>query len=207
MIWSVYHYAASNLENYFRFINVEKFEIGGTAKQPANFDMDELSYYPIRIVNSNFSVQYANVILYNNNIENKVSEEKSTRGDNSVHSQHYMMHCGLFYDYAAENIVSSDTYIMTVNAVKFSGTVGKINGQSGALICGSVYGDKENSNTATCTVVLADGDDSSKAITLDGIVVDSTDIYRPVLIGYIDSYAGLKANYINILYMVIMIGL
>ena len=197
LIWSVYHYAASNLENYFRFNNVEKFEIGGTAKQPANFDMDELSYYPIRIVNSNFTVQYANVILYNNNIENKVSEEKSTRGDNSVHSQHYMMHCGLFYDYAAENIVSSDTYIMTVNAVKFSGTVGKINGQSGALICGSVYGDKENSNTATCTVVLADGDDSSKAITLDGIVVDSTDIYRPVLIGYIDSYAGLKANYIN----------
>ena len=196
LIWSVYHYAASNLRNYFAFSNVETFDIGGTAESRANFDMNGLSYYPLRIVNSSINVHYADIKFYNKDIEEKVPAEKKTRGNYSEHSQHYTMHCGLFFDFAAENIQRSDNYTMTVNSVEFAGTVGKVNGQSGALICGSVYGGKENSNTAICTVVLADSDDSNKAITLNGVTVDSTDEYRPVLIGHMDSYTGLRANYI-----------
>lgn len=200
LIWSVYRYAASNLKKYFRIDGVDTANIGGTPDAArANFNMTGLSYYPIRITNSDITVRYADVTFYNNEIENRVSEEKSTRGN----TQHYTMHCGLFLDFAAENITTSGNYTMTVNGVNFAGTVGKVNGQSGALICGSVYGDKENSNTATCTVVLADADDSDKAVILNGISVDPISVdpddedYRPVLIGHMDSYSGLKANYIT----------
>lgn len=194
LIWSVYRYAASNLKENFRIDGVDTAEIGGASDAAhANFDMTGLSYYPIRITNSDITVQYADVTFCNKEIENRVSEEKSTRGN----TQHYTMHCGLFLDFAAENITTSADYAMTVNGVNFAGTVGKVNGQSGALICGSVYGDKENSNTATCTVVLADADDSNKAVILNGISVDPDEEYRPVLIGHMDSYSGLKANYVT----------
>lgn len=199
LIWSVYHYAAPNLRKNFQVDKENKFEIGGAPSGGrADFDMVGLSYYPIRITDSSITVQYADVTFYNKQIENQVSDEKSTRFGSSDHTQHYTMHCGLFLDFAAENIKASAAHTMTINGVTFAGTVGKVNGHSGALICGSVYGDNENSNIATCTVVLADSDHATKAVTLNGISVDSTEDYRPVLIGHMDSYSGLKANYVTV---------
>ena len=196
LIWSVYRYAASNLKENFRIDGVDTAEIGGaSAAAHADFDMTGLSYYPIRITDSDITVQYADVKFYNKEIENQVSEYKSTRGN----TQHYTMHCGLFLDYVAEKIEYLETknYTMTVNGVTFAGTIGKVNEQSGALICGTVCG-KFSGKAATCTVVLADGDESTKAVTLNGITVDSTDDYKPVLIGKIWEYATLQANYVTV---------
>lgn len=201
LIWSVYRYAAKNLKTYFEFANVNDSIIGGSvAASPANFDMAGLSYYPIDITNSDVTVQYADVKLYNKDIEEKEKgnpENKSTRGADDSHTQHYMMHCALFHDYKAENITETKDYTLTVNGVRFAGTVGVANNGSGALICGEVAGKTISGNTSVCKVVLADADDANKAVTLNGVSVVPTGNYTPVLINKIEDYSALSANYIT----------
>ena len=207
LIWSVYRYAASNLKKHFSFSGVADnngnavSNIGGTfSDDRAAFDMNGLSYYPINITNESVTVQYADVKFYNYAIEGKETTEpknKSTRGSSTDHSQHYTMHCALFLNFTAENITKTENYTITVNGVTFSGTVGVVNGGSGALLCGNVKGESTSGNTATCTVVLADADASAKAVSLNGLSVASEGDYTPVLINKFGSYAGLTANYIT----------
>lgn len=200
LIWSVYRYAASNLKQYFTFDGVETRTIGTdpSGDVPADFDMKGLSYYPIDISNENITVQYADVKFYNDDIETKESENKSTRGTDREHTQHYMMHCALFHDFEAENISKTENYTMTVNGVSFAGSVGVVNSGSGALLCGTVAGKYDGNNTAICKVVLADEDKAEKAITLKGISVMPEDTYTPVLINTLDGYVTLEANYVTI---------
>ena len=197
LIWSVYRYAASNLISYFQIDNVNKSVIGGTSNSPANFDMNGLSYYPISITNSDVTVEYANVTFYNNQIETKEEYNKSTLGNAKNHTQHYTMHCALFLNFTAENITETGNYTMTINGVTFAGTVGVVNGGSGALLCGNVKGESTSGNTATCTVVLADGDENAKAVSLNNLLVAPDGDYTPVLINKFGSYAGLTANYVT----------
>ena len=201
LIWSVYRYAAENLRTIFRFTNVETLTIGGSsAASRADFDMVGLSYYPIDITNSDVTVRYADVKFYNKDIEEKekvAPENKTTHGMDSSHSQHYMMHCALFHDYNAENITKTEDYTLTVNGVSFAGTVGVVNGGSGALICGKVTGKTISGNISVCKVVLADADDADKAVTLNGVSVVPTGDYTPVLINKIEDYSALSANYIT----------
>lgn len=200
LIWSVYRYAASNLQTYFQIDNVGDVIIGGTsATSRANFDMKGLSYYPISITNADVTVQYADITFYNNEIEAKEAGNKLTRGDSQSHSQHYTMHCGLFLNFTADlkNITEYENRTMTVNGVTFAGTVGVVNGGSGALLCGTVAGETREGNTSICTVVLADGDEADKAVSLNGLSVAPAGDYTPALINTIGSYAGLKANYVT----------
>ena len=206
LIWSVYRYAASNLKTHFQIDNVTTGTIGGTsATNRASFDMKGLSYYPISITNANVTVQYADVKFYNDDIETKelgneeVSRNKSTRGTSASHSQHYTMHCGLFLNFTADlkNATDYANRTMTVNGVTFAGTVGVVNGGSGALVCGRVAGETREGNTSICTVVLADGDEADKAVSLNGLSVAPAGDYTPALINTIGSYAGLKANYVT----------
>lgn len=199
LIWSVYRYAASNLKKHFHIENVTKGTIGGTADIKASFDMHGLSYYPINITNTNVTVQYANVKFYNDEIEKKEVGNKLTRGDENSHSQHYTMHCALFLDYIADlkGTAEYENRTMTVNGVSFAGSVGVVDGGSGALICGTVRGDTQGGNTSICTVILADADDVGKAVSLNGLSVVPEGDYTPVLINKFGSYAGLKANYIT----------
>ena len=201
LIWSVYRYAAENLKSNFTFADVDDSPIGGSsATSRANFDMVGLSYYPIDITNSDVTVQYADVKFYNNDIEEKEKgdpKNKSTRGTDDSHTQHYMMHCALFHDYKAENITQTKDYTLTVNGVSFAGTVGVVNVGSGVLICGKVAGKTISGNTSVCKVVLAEADDADKAVTLNGISVMPTGDYTPVLINKIEDYSALSANYIT----------
>lgn len=197
LLWSVYRYAASNLKSYFQIDNVTSNVIGGTSEAArASFDMKGLSYYPISVNNSALTLQNADVTFYNQEIEAKEVDNKQTRGTAAAHSQHYMMHCGLFLDYTADTSAQADC-TMTVNGVSFAGTVGVVNGGSGALLCGSVQGDSKSGLSSTCKVILANGDEASKAITLKGLAVELAGDYTPVLINHIGSYAGLKANYVT----------
>ena len=203
LIWSVNRYAAENLKadkrEDFRINGIDTSDIGGSSDSSrADFNMEGLSYYPIRIIDSSITVQYADVKFHNQQIEKQVSDNKSTRGSADDHTQHYTMHCGLFLDFVAEakEYTEIKNYTMIVNGVTFAGTVGKVNGQSGALLCGTVSG-KFSGKAATCTVTLADSDNSTKAVTLNGVAVDSTDVYKPVLIGKIWEYATLQANYVT----------
>lgn len=200
LIWSVYQYAADNLKQYFNIENASSTQIGGSDRNNiADFDMKGLSYYPISMINSNVTVQYAKVEFYNKQIEDKETENKSTRGTTDNHSQHYTMQCGLFMDYYADlkRVSSSENYSMKVNGISFAGTIGVVNGGSGALVCGTVKGDTKEGNISSCTIVLADDDDKNKEIILNGISVDSGADYRPVLLNKVGSYAGIEANYVT----------
>lgn len=200
LIWSVYRYASVNLKKYFYFDNVSTTQIGGNdSGNRADFDMNGLSYYPINITNSDVTIRYADVKFYNNDIEKKEEGNKSTRGDSETHSQHYTMHCSLFLDFSADLQNAENNYenrTMKVNGVSFAGSIGAVNGGSGALLCGNVAGETREGNTVFYTVVLADQDKIEQAVSLNGITVAPTGDYTPVLINHIDSYAGLKGNYV-----------
>lgn len=204
LIWSVHRYADNTLRKYFTVEGItdlgQQRIIGGTGAsddQRADFDMKGLSYYPIDISNENITVQYADVKFYNDEIETWELENKSTRGTDSEHTQHYMMHCALFRDFKAEDISATKEYTMTVNGVSFAGSAGVINEGSGALLCGTVAGQYDGRNTAICKVVLADEDSVDKAITLNTISIVPDGDYTPVLINKMDGYSTLEANYIK----------
>lgn len=205
LIWSVYRYAASNLQSNFIIdqgdVTVET--IGGSSfDNRASFDMKGFSYYPINRTNTDVTVQYADIKFYNDEIETKEAGNKSTRGNGTEHSQHYTMHCGLFMNFDADltNAANEEYYkdrTMTVNGVTFAGSIGVVNGGSGALICGSVKGAVREGNTSIRKVVLADTDDATKAVSLNGIRVVPEGDNTPVLINTFGSYSGLKANYLG----------
>lgn len=196
LIWSVYRYAAGNIQTFVTSnTDIKTNAVGGTSKAAAvNFDMDGLSYYPISIANTNITLRYANITFYNDEIETKEEGNKLTRGTDASHSQHYTMHCGLFLDYTATS--AGNKYTMTVNGVSFAGTVGTVNNGSGALVCGTMKGSVSGGNASSCTVILASSDDEDNAVLLDGIKVLPVGTYTPVLINKTGSYAGIKANYI-----------
>ena len=60
-----------------------------------------------------------------------------------------------------------------------------------------VQGDAKGGNSSACTVILADADDSAKAVSLNGLTVAPSGDYTPVLINKLGSYAGLKADYVT----------
>ena len=177
LIWSVYTYASSSLKRYFNKWGVDKVKTIGAASGVADLDMKGLSYYALNADSSNIIVKHARIKFYNSEIENREQavSNKQTRLETS---QHYLMHCGLFYNVAVG---------MNVTGVTFAGSVGKPQKGSaifsGALCCGEIKG---NGSTNILEIVLSD-------ITLDGLKVTGGEKnYAPLLIGSIGGYADFK---------------
>ena len=190
MLWSVYQYASPNIQDCF--VPVKDSDID---KQPANgyiigkndsqslleLDLKKYSYYPISLGGS-LKIQNAKIHFYNEAIEEAETKQGSTNktttgsttGDAAKNnSQHYAMHCGLLYDFSA----SGGTPTLSVTNVTFAGSVGQINGGSGALIAGTAENQAEN---LKINITL-------KEITLDGLIVTkySDSNYAPLLINKI----------------------
>lgn len=138
------------------------------------------SYYPVSM-----SVPISNATI---TFDNKgICEKEDTNGnknkcptDTNI-NQHYLMHCGLFY-----NVTGG----LNVNQLTLNGTVGRTSdGNSGALVYGTISG----SQSATSTVIL-------NGITLDGITVynrhEHSDLnnYAPLLINKISDYVTLDVT-------------
>lgn len=177
LIWSVYTYASSSLKRYFNKWSVDKVKTIGAASGVADLDMKGLSYYALNADSSNITVKNARITFYNSEIENReqTASNKQTRLETS---QHYLMHCGLFYNVAVD---------MNVTGVTFAGSVGKPQKGSaifsGALCCGEIKG---SGSTNILEIVLSD-------ITLDGLKVTGGEkTYAPLLIGSIGGYADFK---------------
>ena len=177
LIWSVYTYASSSLKRYFNKWGVDKVKTIGAASDVADLDMKGLSYYALNADSSNITVKNARITFYNSEIENReqTASNKQTRLETS---QHYLMHCGLFYNVAVG---------MNVQRVTFAGSVGKPQKGSaifsGALCCGEIKG---SGSTNILEIVLSD-------ITLDGLKVTGGEKnYAPLLIGSIGGYADFK---------------
>lgn len=175
-VWSARVFAASNIKNYI------------CDKDPGfpkdeTIDLRGYSYYPVDT--NNLTISSSSTIIFDNkgfNMSEKVlnnNHPRHTNGNDSVNpsknddsrTQHYMMQCGLFRNENGAVTISGK--------LTFKGNIGKVNGGSGALVCGSVADD---TNTSKKSVKI------TGSIVLDDLYVnDGENIsgYAPLLINKI----------------------
>lgn len=179
-VWSARVFAASNIKNYI------------CDKDPGfpkdeTIDLRGYSYYPVDT--NNLTISSSSTIIFDNkgfNMSEKVlnnNHPRHTNGNDSVNpsknddsrTQHYMMQCGLFRNENGAVTISGK--------LTFKGNIGKVNGGSGALVCGSVADD---TNTTKKSVKI------TGSIVLDDLYVNDTSLslngensYAPLLINKI----------------------
>lgn len=179
-VWSARVFAASNIKKYI------------CDKDPGfpkdeTIDLRRYSYYPVDT--NNLTISSSSTIIFDNkgfNMSEKVSNNnhpRHTNGNDSVNpsknddsrTQHYMMQCGLFRNENGAVTISGK--------LTFKGNIGKVNGGSGALVCGSVADD---TNTTKKSVKI------TGSIVLDDLYVNDTSLslngensYAPLLINKI----------------------
>lgn len=179
-VWSARVFAASNIKKYI------------CDKDPGfpkdeTIDLRRYSYYPVDT--NNLTISSSSTIIFDNkgfNMSEKVSNNnhpRHTNGNDSVNpsknddsrTQHYMMQSGLFRNENGAVTISGK--------LTFKGNIGKVNGGSGALVCGSVADD---TNTTKKSVKI------TGSIVLDDLYVNDTSLslngensYAPLLINKI----------------------
>lgn len=174
--WSAKLFAANNIKAYINSKNID-------FPTDAEIDLTGYSFYPVDTNGCN--IKSNSTITFENNGFNQ-SEKLSNGGDdgisrttdgmdgtslNNVHNQHYMMQCGLFRNENGAVTISGK--------LTFKGNIGKVNGGSGALVCGSVADD---TNTSKKSVKI------TGSIVLDDLYVNDGETisdYAPLLINKI----------------------
>lgn len=154
LLWSVRHYADSALQAEFNKGDAVCETITGT------LSMKGYSYYPVDIANCSVNISDATITFWNKQIE--TLESGATKNKlTSESSQHQAMHCGLIRNYSSSGNQGGQT--LSVKTLTLSGTVGPMdtNGGSGALICGTAWGEA----AATTTVSLEDMTLKNLAVT------------------------------------------
>lgn len=180
LLWSVRHYADSALLAEFNKGDAKCETITG------KLNMNGYSYYPVDIANCSVNINNATIAFRNKQIE--TLESGATKNKlTSESSQHQAMHCGLLRNYSSSGNQGGQT--LSVKILALSGTVGPMgaNGESGALICGTAWGEA----AATTTVSL-------EGITLDGLAVTNFAANEnkslPLLVNAGGSHLSLSVN-------------
>lgn len=181
-VWSARVFAASNIKNYI------------CDKDPGfpkdeTIDLRGYSYYPVDMDSKDATISSNSTITFYNKEFNESESASSSNSDNyarttegmdgtnlnNVHNQHYMMQSGLFRNENGAVTISGK--------LTFKGNIGKVNGGSGALVCGSVADD---TNTTKKSVKI------TGSIVLDNLYVNDTSLslngensYAPLLINKI----------------------
>lgn len=181
-VWSARVFAVSNIKNYI------------CDKDPGfpkneTIDLRRYSYYPVDT--NNLTISSSSTIIFDNkgfNMSEKVlnnNHPRHTNGNDSVNpsknddsrTQHYMMQSGLFRNENGAVTISGK--------LTFKGNIGKVNGGSGALVCGSVT---DGTGTTRKSVKIT----STGSIVLDDLYVNDTSLnlngensYAPLLINKI----------------------
>ena len=180
LLWSVRHYADSALQAKFTKGDAAAETITGT------LNVNGYSYYPVDIANCSVNINNATITFWNKQIE--TLESGATQNKlTSESSQHQAMHCGLIRNYSSSGNQGGQT--LSVKKLALSGTVGQVgtDGGSGALICGTTWGEA----AATTTVSL-------EVITLDGLAVTNFAANEnkslPLLVNAGGSHLSLSVN-------------
>lgn len=179
-VWSARVFAANNINNYINSTNID-------FPTDPEIDLTGYSFYPVDTNGCN--IKSNSTITFENNGFNQSEMVSSSNSDNyarttdgmdgtslnNVHNQHYMMQCGLFRNENGAVTISGK--------LTFKGNIGKVNGGSGALVCGSVADD---TNTTKKSVKI------TGSIVLDDLYVNDTSLslngensYAPLLINKI----------------------
>lgn len=180
LLWSVRHYVDSALQAEFNKGDAVCETIMGT------LNMKGYSYYPVDIANCSVNINNATITFWNKQIETLESGTAKNKLT-SESSQHQAMHCGLIRNYSSSGNQGGQT--LSVKTLTLSGTVGPMdtNGGSGALICGTAWGEA----AATTTVSLED-------MTLKNLAVTdfaaSKNKSLPLLINAGGSHLSLSVN-------------
>lgn len=178
--WSAKLFAANNIKAYINSTNID-------FPTDAEIDLTGYSFYPVDTNGCN--IKSNSTITFENNGFNQSEMVSSINSDNyarttdgidgtnltNYHNQHYMMQCGLFRNENGAVTISGK--------LTFKGNIGKVNGGSGALVCGSVADD---TNTTKKSVKI------TGSIVLDDLYVNDTSLslngensYAPLLINKI----------------------
>lgn len=180
LLWSVRHYADSSLQAKFNKGDAAEETITGT------LNMKGYSYYPVDVANCSVVISDATITFWNKQIE--TFESGTTRNKlTSESSQHQAMHCGLIRNYSSSGNQGGQT--LSVKKLALSGTVGRVgtDGGSGALICGTTWGEA----AATTTVSL-------EGITLKNLAVTNFAANKnkslPLLVNAGGSHLSLSVN-------------
>ena len=180
LLWSVRHYADSSLQAEFKKGDAACEAITG------ELDVKGYSYYPVDIANCSVSISDATITFWNKQIETHESGTAKNKLT-SESSQHQAMHCGLIRNYSSSGNQGGQT--LSVKTVALSGTVGPMgaSGGSGALICGTTWGEA----AATTTVSL-------EGITLENLAVTNFAANKnkslPLLVNAGGSHLSLSVN-------------
>lgn len=178
--WSAKLFAANNIKAYINSTNID-------FPTDPEIDLTGYSFYPVDTNGCN--IKSNSIITFENNGFNQSEMVSSSNSDNYArttdgidgtnltndHNQHYMMQCGLFRNENGAVTISGK--------LTFKGNIGKVNGGSGALVCGSVADD---TNTTKKFVKI------TGSIVLDDLYVNDTSLslndensYAPLLINKI----------------------
>lgn len=174
--WSAKLFAANNIKAYINSKNID-------FPTDAEIDLTGYSFYPVDTNGCN--IKSNSTITFENNGFNQSEMVSSSNSDNYArttdgidgtnltndHNQHYMMQCGLFRNENGAVTISGK--------LTFKGNIGKVNGGSGALVCGSVADD---TNTTKKSVKI------TGSIVLDDLYVNDGETisdYAPLLINKI----------------------
>lgn len=174
--WSAKLFAANNIKAYINSTNID-------FPTDPEIDLTGYSFYPVDTNGCN--IKSNSTITFENNGFNQSEMVSSSNSDNyarttdgidgtnltNYHNQHYMMQCGLFRNENGAVTISGK--------LTFKGNIGKVNGGSGALVCGSVADD---TNTAKKSVKI------TGSIVLDDLYVNDGETisdYAPLLINKI----------------------
>lgn len=180
--WSAKLFAANNIKAYINSTNID-------FPTDPEIDLTGYSFYPVDTNGCN--IKSNSTITFENNGFNQ-SEKLSNGGDDGIsrttdgidgtnltndHNQHYMMQSGLFRNENGAVTISGK--------LTFKGNIGKVNGGSGALVCGSVT---DGIGTTRKSVKIT----STGSIVLDDLYVNDTSLklngensYAPLLINKI----------------------
>lgn len=178
--WSAKLFAANNIKAYINSKNID-------FPTDAEIDLTGYSFYPVDTngcnIKSNSTITFENKgfnqseMVSSSNSDNYARTTDGMDGTslNNVHNQHYMMQSGLFRNENGAVTISGK--------LTFKGNIGKVNGGSGALVCGSVADD---TNTTKKFVKI------TGSIVLDDLYVNDTSLslngensYAPLLINKI----------------------
>lgn len=178
--WSAKLFAANNIKAYINSTNID-------FPTDPEIDLTGYSFYPVDTngcnIKSNSTITFENngfnqsEMVSSNNSDNYARTTDGIDGTNLTndHNQHYMMQCGLFRNENGAVTISGK--------LTFKGNIGKVNGDSGALVCGSVADD---TNTTKKSVKI------TGSIVLDDLYVNDTSLslngensYAPLLINKI----------------------
>ena len=174
--WSAKLFAANNIKAYINSKNID-------FPTDAEIDLTGYSFYPVDTngcnIKSNSTITFENKgfnqseMVSSSNSDNYARITDGIDGTNLTndHNQHYMMQCGLFRNENGTVTISGK--------LTLKGNIGKVNGGSGALVCGSVT---DGTGTARKSVKI------TGSIVLDDLYVydgETISDYAPLLINKI----------------------